>query len=253
MLPEEQNNINNNEQSDVLLDDKKIENYEIPLWKRIVLFVVGLGGLFLIGIIVGLIAKFTIHPDYQDAITNLVAYVILFVALILIVLFDIPRYAPMFKKWQPYLIGIGVAIAIILFDIFYTTILYFSYPDYKVGGNETDVRSIIDIAPIGAIFILGIIGPICEELTYRVGLFGALKKLNIVLAYILSSLIFAAIHFRFNAANIYVELANLPAYLVSGVALAIAYDKCGFTCSATAHIANNLYAVIANIILKNIH
>ena len=248
-IVEEQNNLNTNELSGTVLNAQK--EYKFPLWKRIVLFVIGLGGLYLVSLLVSIPAIFA-PTEYQDPIVNIVTYVVILISLIAVVFTDIPKQIHIFKKWQNYLIGIAFGISIIFFDIFYTTILVYTYPDYSIGGNEEAVRGIIDLLPISSVFVLGIIGPICEELTYRVGLFGALNKLNKVLAYVISTLVFATIHFRFNAANIYVELANLPAYVVSGAILAFVYDKWSFTGSMTAHITNNLYAVIGNIILKNI-
>ena len=246
-LVEEENNLNTNEQSEPVLNTQK--EYKFPLWKRIVLFVVGLGGLYLISLLVSIPAIFA-PTEYQDPIVNIVTYVILALCLGGIVFVDIPKQVAIFKKWQNYLFGLAIAGAIITFDIIYTTILVYTYPDYSIGGNETAVRGIIELLPISSIFVLGIIGPICEELTYRVGLFGALRRVNKILAYVVSTLVFAVIHFRFNAPNIYVELANLPAYIVPGVLLAFAYDKWNFTASMTAHIVNNLYAVIGNIILR---
>ena len=42
--------------------------------------------------------------------------------------------------------------------------------------NEEDLRSFIVVYPITSIIFLGFIGPMCEELTYRVGVFGVLKN-----------------------------------------------------------------------------
>ena len=56
----------------------------------------------------------------------------------------------------------------------------------------------------------------------------------------------------FNSATIWNELANLPVYLFSGFMFALAYDKFGFSGSASAHITNNLFAVGLQIILKYI-
>ena len=250
MLPEEENNSNKIEQSEPLLERKDAPVSDIPLWKRIVLFVVGLGGLYLIALLVSIPAIF-VPTEYQDSFVNIVTYVVLFCALVGIVVLDIPKHLSMFKKCLPYLIGFGLGAGIIVFDIFYTTIVSQFYK-YSINENEEGVRSIIDVMPVAAVFVLGIIGPLCEELTYRVGLFGALKKVSVILAYIVTIIVFGAIHFRFNSSNIYNELVNLPVYLVSGAVLTFAYDKWGFTASATAHITNNLYAILMNIILKYI-
>ena len=48
-ITEEQNNLNTIEQSEPVLNTQK--EYKFPLWKRIVLFVTGLGGLYLISLL----------------------------------------------------------------------------------------------------------------------------------------------------------------------------------------------------------
>ena len=249
MLPEEENNTNKIEQSEPLLNQK----IDIKLWKRICLFVVGLGGLYLISFFVSIFVILANPPeDLRDPIVTLRTYGILFLGLIAFVIFDIPKFLPDFKKWKPYVFGLAAGVAIILFDMFYTSFVSMFYT-YSVGDNEKGIRSIIELYPIAAIIILGIVGPLCEELTYRVGLFGALRKWHRVPAYIISVLIFGLIHFNALSANIYDELVNLPVYTLSGLALAFVYDKWGFASSATAHITNNLYAIIMNIILRSIH
>ena len=150
-IVEEQNNLNTNEQSEPVLKTQK--EYKFPLWKRIFLFVVGLGGLYLISILMSIPAIF-IPKDYQDPFVNITTYVLLLCALIGIVFVDIPKHVAIFKKWQNYLIGLAFGISIIFFDIFYTTILVYTYPDYSIGGNEEAVRGIIDLLPISSIFVL---------------------------------------------------------------------------------------------------
>ena len=122
-----------------------------------------------------------------------------------------------------------------------------------VNENELQSRAIIDTYPILSILVLGIIGPICEELTYRLGMFSLIGRINRVLAYIITSLVFALMHMNFSSnANIVVELLNLPSYIFAGVAFCFAYDKFSLPCSLTAHTLNNLFAVIFQIILNNI-
>ena len=115
--------------------------------------------------------------------------------------------------------------------------------------NEEGLRSFIVIYPWMSLFILGFVGPICEELTYRVGLFGLLKRWK-WLAYIVSALVFAFMHFSFDAEGdaMIVELINLPMYIFSGVMFALAYDKFGLSASLTAHIVNNVFAVSMTLI-----
>ena len=70
-----------------------------------------------------------------------------------------------------------------------------------------------------------ILAPFAEEMTYRIGLFSALKRVNLILAFIVTALVFGLIHFdlsgviqgfntgtegsRKYAIN---ELCNLPLY-----------------------------------------
>jgi membrane protease YdiL (CAAX protease family) len=110
--------------------------------------------------------------------------------------------------------------------------------------NQQGVESIAKSYPLIGIFIMGIVGPICEELTYRVGLYSFLRRINKYLALILTMVIFAMIHFTFDAENIVEELWSLPSYLVSGLLLTLAYELRGPACSMTAHACYNLIAII---------
>ena len=248
MLPEEEKNINKEAQSEQLLTQEKL--YEIPLWKRITMFVIGLIGIHIIGLIVSF-AVLSLPKEQQNSIVNLVSYAVLFVALVSVILFDLPKLLYQFKKWTNYLIGFGFGVAIVAFDMIYSNILNLFYT-YQVSDNETSVRSVIELYPLASLLMLGVIGPICEELTYRVGLFSSVKKLNKILAYIITVLVFAFIHFGFTSSTIWNEVANLPVYLASGFVLTLAYDKFGFSASSVAHITNNLWAIGAQIILKKL-
>ena len=120
-----------------------------------------------------------------------------------------------------------------------------------MSENESVLREIIKAFPALSVFVFGIVGPFCEELTYRVGLFGCFKKYK-WLAYLTSIIVFALMHFGFTSPNIIDELVNLPIYLFSGAAFAFAYDKFGLAGSLSAHVTNNLYAIIASIITNYI-
>ena len=251
MFEEEQNLHNKNEQSEELLTPAPL--HEISIWKRITLFAVGLFGVQLFGLIISLFA-INAPKDAQPAIVNFVTYSILFAILAGLIVLDIPKLLYKLKNWKHYLIGLGFGVGIILFDIFYTTIVS-SFYTFSVNQNEQGIRSIVAVYPIASIFIFGIIGPVCEELTYRVGLFSAINKKNKIVAYIVTILVFGFIHFSFkfdDPKKIIDELVCLPMYLASGFLLTFAYDKFGFPCSTVAHITNNLWSVLGQIILKAI-
>jgi membrane protease YdiL (CAAX protease family) len=95
-----------------------------------------------------------------------------------------------------------------------------------------------------------LIAPFNEELAYRVGLFGASKRLNIYFAYFMASIVFGFIHMHFISAgwdNIN-EWLSLPDYVLAGLIFAYVYDHFGFGASFMAHATNNLVAVLATII-----
>ena len=124
---------------------------------------------------------------------------------------------------------------------------------FHSGGtndNQTAAVSIVNNYPIFAFFILCLMGPICEEMTYRMGLFSFLKRINIILAFVLSALVFAFIHFNPESSNIIDELWALPSYIVPGVILAVAYYHRGPACSMTAHILYNLMSFLMILLVK---
>ena len=245
---------NKNGQSEELLNAQEAPLHEIKLWKRITLFLIGFLGLHLFALVVGIIVSIVCPKDLVNPVTNLISYGVLFVSMIAIIVVDLPKLLYHFKKWKPYVFGLAGAIAIVLFEIAYTNILNLFYK-YQSSGNEEGIRSIVLAFPVASVFMLGIVGPICEELAYRVGLFAALSKYRKWLAYVVTSLVFGAIHIvgsLITGASVWNELANLPVYVIAGLAFSFLYDKWGFASSTTAHISNNLYAVLATIISNSI-
>lgn len=251
MLENDVNISNSEEQSEPVLNSHYAPKKEdkFPLWKRAVLLGIGSFGLELIAIIVTFLTIGIPKSDRSGAI-NLITYSIVFVTLISVIFTDIPkRFLPAFKKWQPYVIGIGIGASIIIFDIVYITFVNLFYTA-ETSANESVIRNVIDVYPIASVFLFGIIGPLCEELTYRVGLFGLLKRVNRALAYVVTGLVFGFLHFSFTSSDIINELIFLPSYIVPGVALAVAYDLFDLPCAWTAHCVNNLWAIIGHIILS---
>ncbi|WP_347552640.1 CPBP family intramembrane glutamic endopeptidase [Pseudalkalibacillus hwajinpoensis] len=82
------------------------------------------------------------------------------------------------------------------------------------GSENTEM--LIEVAKAAPIFIIvtSIIGPILEEIVFRKVIFGALyTRFNFWIAGILSSVIFAAIHFDFSHILIYTAMGLTFAYL----------------------------------------
>lgn len=155
-----------------------------------------------------------------------------------------------FKGWKPYVFGLAAALTLIFVSYVYAIFInqYFVVTD---NVNQSTAEAIIKYTPIGSIIVLGILGPIVEELTYRLGLFSFLKRINNWLPYIATIVIFALIHFDWMSIGketIINELLNLPTYAIAGFILCLVYEKCGLSASIFAHIAYNLFVVFSNII-----
>ena len=241
MLENENNNVNIEPKSEEL---KNAPMKTIPLWKRIYLLAMGIVGLNIIAVFIALMFMLLpqLSEDQVNSLTNIVTYAILFGAMIGVILLDIPKFVDQFKDYKRYLYGLLFGLAVIGFDVVYSNFVNLFY-EFHVSGNEESVRSTIVLYPALSIIVLGILGPICEELTYRVGLFGLIKKWNFAVAFLASTFVFGFAHFSFFGGNILDELVNLPIYLFSGFAFTFAFVKYGFIGSMTAHITNNLIAV----------
>ena len=246
MFTEEEKNDNKSEQSKPVLTSDGT-HVHIVNWKRLYLLGMGLIGLIVISFLVDL-TVLSAPKDYQSAIINDVSYIICFAAMISVLFVDYKKIIPLFKKWQPYVFGLIVGGIIIGFTIAYSNFVNLFY-EYGVNDNETSIRSTFVLYPVLSFIVVAFVGPICEELTYRVGLFALLKKFNIIVAYAVTAVVFAFIHFSFTSPNIIDELVNLPVYFINGLILTFAYHKFGFIGSATAHMTNNLYASISILIM----
>lgn len=152
--------------------------------------------------------------------------------------------------------GVACLLAIMAFSFIYNLLINLFEIDMSVNINEEGIKEATNSLPALSIITFGFIGPICEELTYRVGLFSAIKRKNKIIAFCATTIIFAFIHFNFEAITYYSdgakailinELLNIPTYLFAGFALTYTFDKYGFVGSATAHILNNLLSVLVQI------
>jgi membrane protease YdiL (CAAX protease family) len=194
---------------------------------------------------------------YQAAVNDS-AYLILFVLLISIVGPDCYRLWKTFRNPKTYA-GFLVGFGMIFVSAIYSMILAaFGYTNNN--ANQTAVIDTIKVAPFFAVICMGIIGPFCEELTYRVGLFGFGKRINVYLAYFIASVVFGFIHMHFLSQNssgqLYFnnsidEWVTLPDYIISGLILAFTYDKLGFGASFIAHATNNTIAILEVILLSS--
>ena len=249
MFQEEENTPNKPEQSEEVLNQEKPtkEEPKFALWKRGLLFAIGIIGVEALVYVVAFMVMGLPKSDRVGAL-NLIIYAFIFAAMMGVIFLDIPKFIKIFKGWKPYVFAIAFVAGIMFFDSFYVNLVNLFRP-VDTSANEEAVRSVIDIYPVASVFMLGIIGPFCEELAYRVGLFGLLRRVNRVLAYVVSGIVFGLMHFHFNSSDLINELIFLPTYIVPGILFALAYDLFGLPCSLAAHITNNLIAVIGHLLL----
>lgn len=120
----------------------------------------------------------------------------------------------------------------------------------QINGNQEVANNMIKIYPILACFMLALFGPICEEMTYRVGLYSFFRRINKYLAFVVTCIIFTLIHIDFDSADIVTELWSIPTYLTCGFILTLAYEHRGPACSITAHSLYNLTAFLAILMRK---
>ncbi len=220
-------------------------------YKNIILFLVGFVALQVFATIFQFIYMFNnTYLLYTSGIgfVNFAAYFLLFGSLILILNEDLLKLITRFKKGRTYLYGFSYGFILIVVSILINIITSSLSGSSSSNNNQNNINSITSTLPILSILVFGIIGPFCEELTYRVGLFSFLNKKSRVLAYILTPIIFGFIHFDFTSNDIINELINIPSYIVSGLLLSYFYDKEGVEVSFIAHATNNLVSIIITII-----
>ena len=186
---------------------------------------------------------------FKDELLNQVlilffTYLLMFGGLMVIAMST--RRQPFLKRYTrslDYIFGAAYTIALIGASL----IIGFIVSQFYKGGDNTNqaaAESISKNYPILAGFILCFFGPVCEEFTYRVGLYSLLRRVNVFLAMTVTVIVFTLIHFDFTAENMIGELWSLPSYITSGLILTLAYEHRGPACSMTAHIAYNTFAFI---------
>lgn len=149
-----------------------------------------------------------------------------------------------FKNKKPYLAALVGLAALIAFTLLYSTFLKAIGVEVEQNENQSSLETCVKSYPFACFIVFGLMGPICEELTYRVGLFGLFKKRNRIVAYFVTVIIFTLIHFDFSSETIVNELLNIPYYAAAAFVFTYIYDHYGFSASVTLHIVNNVISVV---------
>lgn len=250
------------------IDYKVIAKENEPLHKlswlhHILLFLVGF---FLISILATVVN--TLIKPLSDAgneflantLISLIVYVLMFAifSLILYTLKSLKEIYVDFIKLTPYIKGVFYGFLIIITSVSYSSLVTLIMGPQDSNANQQAIESVIKAYPFLNFVWIVILGPIVEEYTYRVGLFGGLRKVNRILAYVVSGFIFGFIHFTIpisangivDSQKLLIEFINIPGYVISGLLFAYIYEKEGFATSSLAHITNNLVSFIVTIIMQ---
>ena len=240
----------------------------LPFWRQILLFFLGWMGFQVIALVVSEILYLQgADPSWGEAELeaflssapylgplHFIAYAVLFLALSLCLWDGWKKTLKSFASAKGYLWGLAAFAAQYAFGIVYGILLQVILAalgmEYAPNANQGTLDVIIQGYPVLSLLIFGFVGPFCEELTYRVGLFSFAGRFGKVVAYVGSALVFALIHFDFEAFGnpeaLAVEFYNLPSYLFAGLSLGFAYDKGGFAGGFVAHALNNCLSVFAS-------
>ena len=245
---------------------KKIENNKkVPNFDALTLiciFSLGLVGLSFIASIISIILTnipefSTLSVGLQSSIHLFISYFLLLIILCLICFFVKPIWVYLKERItikEEIIEGIAIAAMTFALATAYSLISNSLFP-HGSNNNQDGLQSSFEAQPLLSFFCIVVFAPICEELTYRLGLFGLIAKKSNILAFIVTILIFALIHFDFSAKDIVNELINLPAYLIGAFCLSYAYYRKGsIITSITAHALYNfsqfIIMFIATFILK---
>lgn len=266
-------------------------NDSLVFWKNIILFIWGSGFYFLLNYLMNLIFD-RFYNSMGENLYNIVlmnaCYGLLLLGFIIFFIVDRKSGKALlrsFKGYKQYLFGLIIYIIGYILEIMINVIISKVYGNTNVNTNESGLRDMISYSPWAIFFPIVIFGPICEEMTYRVGLYGLIAKKNKWVAIIVSAIVFGLLHFSFSSIfavinydnllanqsnilkyldsagnvlyytkdqviqNLITELLNLPAYILSGLLFGFAYAHTGkITTSLTAHILNNLISTLMSMI-----
>lgn len=225
------------------------------LWnKQLIIGAIGMFGISVLSAIAMFAAAMITSSDPNNLepkvllICNTIAYLVIFAALIFVLLKDWKTILQSGKKWQTYVWA--AAGIVVIFGLGFGLTQLRNYLVPSTNENQGKVNEMLTAIPPLAFLVMGIVGPICEEITYRLGFFNFFRRINLPCAYIFSTILFALCHMSLepfmalDVNGIVSELASLPIYLILGGVLAFIYDRKGLTASCIVHIVYNTINII---------
>ena len=244
------------------IEFKKDEVTYLPINSQLKLFLFGFIGSQIISTIITLLLTFygiSIYGNNVDLVqkfldslpvtmfVNSVAYLFTYLGVLLSTGQGIPLLLNKFKNSKAYVAAFCGIAAIFIFNFVYNAFLSSVGVEIEPNLNESALEKISKAYSIPALFMFGIIAPIVEELTYRVGLFSLCSRKGKAFAYTITIIFFTLIHVEFFTDNIVMELLNIPFYCFAAATFSFLYDKYGFAASTTAHVANNVISILLSL------
>lgn len=225
----------------------------IPFYRQLILIGIALFGFLSAQIIFSILLNGIYQADNIKGtmLINTLSYLVFFGGIIAVIYPYLGAFWDRLKSFRPFLIGIVTCIAVVGGETLIGLIINQIHPTHT-GGNQSVAELFVLNYPVVAILILGIIGPICEEFGYRVGLFSFLKRVHPVLAYLGTGLVFALIHFDFTNPDLINELLLSITYFWAGIVFSLSYEIGGIGASSFGHILNNLFSIIVILMGLNI-
>ncbi|MBR3383522.1 MAG: CPBP family intramembrane metalloprotease [Clostridia bacterium] len=140
------------------------------------------------------------------------------------------------------LLALGIGIGCIFLNQALSCLTEVMLGDIRVISNSTTADSIKSLHPITMIAALALIPPVSEEFLMRGTLLESQRRLSPAGALIITSLLFGLLHAAPSSLLIYVGLGLLlgGVYIITG----------NVWLSVTVHLVNNLFSVIAAIIMQ---
>jgi membrane protease YdiL (CAAX protease family) len=136
------------------------------------------------------------------------------------------------------------------FGLLYAILIILSLVYESLGirvNDNTNQETITQLTlsfPLISLITFVFLGPIVEEITYRLGLFSLVRRYNRWLGYLVTALIFGFIHFDYGAIDYMNELINMPLYVFAGIMFTFIYEKEGFEVATLTHIINNGFSIL---------
>lgn len=233
---------------------------QISILKNFLIFILGFAGLDIVGIIAGqLLIAFSglpaeALPDFVISTPflsnyNIIRYSVVAIFMAFLLAKDFTKFVPQLKRFMPYFKGLTYGVLLVIVSVSYGLFLDVIGVSSTDNANQTAVINLVKTYPLISAIWIPFLGPIIEELTYRLGLFDGIRKWNKIAAYVAVALVFGLIHFDYTSANLVNELLALPSYVLAGLLLSYVYEKEGIVASSVAHIFNNLFSFIQIVFL----